>query len=96
MVIKQCGTIEASIRCNNTKEAYRILKKLTNSRQARLSIIDDKNGKPLVEGKAVAERLTEYCQELYNFTSVCDNDIPVQLQNKQEQEEEADITGRRL
>ena len=57
-----------------------------------MSIIDDKNGKPLVEDKAVAERWREYCQELYNSTPMCANDISAQLQNKQEQEEEADIT----
>ena len=76
-VINKCGITEASIRCNNTKETYRILTKLTNSRQARLSIIDDKNGKRLVEGKAVTERWREYSQELYNFTAICDNDISV-------------------
>ena len=57
---------EDSLENNNSKEAYGIVKELTNERQSRTSTIQDKNGKNLTEENQVLGRWTEYCSELYN------------------------------
>jgi len=86
-IMKQCETIEACVKRNNTKKAYQILKRLTNTRQTTASIINERNGSLIWEINAVAERWQEYCQELYNVVPTVDKDIIVRLHNSQIQEE---------
>ena len=63
---KQCTDIEKSLAKNNSKRAYQIVKELTQKKQARVRNIQDKEGNCLTEEKAIADRWTEYCSELYN------------------------------
>ncbi|GFO24903.1 RNA-directed DNA polymerase from mobile element jockey-like [Plakobranchus ocellatus] len=61
----QCEDIENSLKHNNSKKAYRIVKELTDTKQARTTTIESKEGKCLTEEKEILERWTEYCSELY-------------------------------
>ena len=50
---------------NNTRSAFSDIRKLTQEKTSRLSIIKDKNGKILVEKDQVIRRVQEYCCELF-------------------------------
>jgi hypothetical protein len=89
---KQCQTIENNLNHNKIKEAFATVKRLTGTYQPRTSVIEDKNGKMLTDTEAVADRWKEYCQELYSYTPVVDNNILGRLKNEQWQEEDPDIT----
>ncbi|GFO15681.1 RNA-directed DNA polymerase from mobile element jockey-like [Plakobranchus ocellatus] len=59
---------------NNSNKAYKIVKELTDTKQARATTIESKEGKRLTEEKEILERWTEYCSELY--THVATNKDP--------------------
>ena len=42
-------------------------KTLTKSQQHKSAVIEDSNGKTLMESKAVLNRWTEYCSDLFNY-----------------------------
>ena len=62
----QCVSIENDLKNNNTKKAYQTVKVLTNTKQRRVSVIQDKTGKCLTEEHEVLTRFTEYCSDLNN------------------------------
>ena len=66
-IAEQCSDIESSLKNNNSKKAYQIVKKLTNTTQGRTTTIQDKTGKCLMEEQDILNRWTEYCSELYNY-----------------------------
>ena len=66
---KQCVSIENDLKNNNTKRAYQTVKELTNTKQRRVSVKQDKTGKCLTEEHEVLTRFTEYCSDLYNHES---------------------------
>ena len=49
---KQCVSIENNLKNNNTNMAYQTVKELTNTKQRRVSVIQDKAGKCLTEEHA--------------------------------------------
>ena len=71
----QCAEIEESLARNNSKRAYHIVKELTQQKQARVRNIQDKEGKCLIEERAIADRWTEYCKELYNHQAQGDPSV---------------------
>ena len=72
---KPCVSIENNLKNNNTKIAYQIVKELTNTKQRRVSVIQDKVGKCLTEEHEVLTCFTEYCSDLYNHESNGDTTI---------------------
>ena len=72
---KQCTEIEDCIAKNNSRRAYQTVKDLTQKKQAKVSNIEDKKGNCLTEEKAVIERWTEYCSELYNHQAQGDPNV---------------------
>ena len=73
-ISNQCNDIERNLKTNNTKEAYRIVKVLANSKQSRPNTILDKNGKCLTESKEIMHRWTEYCSDLYSHNALGDTE----------------------
>ena len=84
-VEKQCAEIEECISKNNSRRAYQIVKDLTQQKQAKVNNIEDKDGNCLTEEKAIIERWTEYCSELYNHQTQGD---PSVLTNQDVSEED--------
>ena len=72
---KQCVSIENDLKNNNTKRAYQTVKELTNTKQRRVSVIQDNTGKRLTEEHDVLTRFTVYCSDLYNHESNGDTTI---------------------
>ena len=64
---EQCKEIEDSLEENNSKRAYQVVKNLTTEKMAKVSTIQDKSGKSLMEEEQIIKRWTEYCSDLYNF-----------------------------
>ena len=67
---EQCQDIEDSMKKNNSKKAYQLVKDLTSTKQGRNTTIQDKDGKCLTEEQDILKRWSEYCSELYNYTEV--------------------------
>ena len=88
----QCQTLETNLKKGNTKEAFSIVKKLTNTYQAKTSVIEDKNGVLLTEASSVTNRWREYCQELFNHEEPTDPTILEETENGQVEEEMIVIT----
>ncbi|GFO46832.1 RNA-directed DNA polymerase from mobile element jockey-like [Plakobranchus ocellatus] len=65
----QCEDIENSLKHNNSNKAYKIVKELTDTKQARATTIESKEGKCLTEEKEILERWTEYYSELYTHVA---------------------------
>ena len=66
---EQCKQIEESLQCNDSKKAYQIVKNLTTTKQAKVSTVQDKSGKCLMEEQQILDRWTEYCSDLYNYNT---------------------------
>ena len=64
---EQCENIEDSLKKNNSKRAYYLVKDLTSTKKERTTTIQDKSGTCLTENEDVSKRWTEYCSELYNY-----------------------------
>lgn len=62
---QQCTEIENSLKKNNSRNAFQIVKDLTKQKQSKVSTIG-KDGQFLTEASDITVRWTEYCQELYN------------------------------
>lgn len=67
--------IENNLAKNNTRKAYLLAKPLTTTKQPRININQDKNGKLLPDEKAATERWTEYNSNLYNHEAEVDENI---------------------
>ncbi|GFO20374.1 RNA-directed DNA polymerase from mobile element jockey-like [Plakobranchus ocellatus] len=65
----QCENIENSLKHNNSNKAYKIVKDLTDTKQARATTIKSKERKCLTEEKEILERWTENCSELYTHVA---------------------------
>ena len=62
----QCFEVETSLRRNNCKKAFQIVKDLTKQNQPRVNSIKDKDGHCLTESQDIVNRWTEYCADLYS------------------------------
>ena len=63
---ERCREVENSLKHNNSRKAYEVVRTLTADKQGRTSTIQDKAGKTLTEEQEILRRWTEYCSELYN------------------------------
>ena len=63
---EQRSEIEDSLRKNNSKRAYQLLKDFTTMKQGKATTVEDCSGKCLAEVQEILNRWTEYCTELYN------------------------------
>uniref|UniRef100_A0A673NAR0 Reverse transcriptase domain-containing protein n=1 Tax=Sinocyclocheilus rhinocerous TaxID=307959 RepID=A0A673NAR0_9TELE len=64
---ERCQDIEDSLKKNNSKKAYQLVKDLTNTKQGRTPTIQDKDGNFMTEEQDILKRWTEYCSELYSY-----------------------------
>ena len=72
---EQCKNVEDSLKKNNSKRAYHLVKDLTSTKQERTTTIQDKSGTCLTENNDVLKRWTEYCSEMYNYRATGDQEI---------------------
>ena len=63
---EQYREIKESLRKNNSKRAYQLVKYLTTVKQGKATTVQDRSGKCLAEKREILNRWTEYCTELYN------------------------------
>ena len=63
---EQCSETEETLRKNNSKRAYQLVKDLTTVKQGKATTVPDRSGKCLKEEQEILNRWTEYCIELYN------------------------------
>ena len=63
----KCKNIESHLSRNNAKQAYAIIKDLTQDKHSKVAIIRDKEDKVLTEEKDILNRWSEYCSDLYNY-----------------------------
>ena len=63
---EQCGEIEETLRKNDSKRAYQLMKDLTTVKQGKATTVQDRSGKCYTEERQILNRRTEYCSELYN------------------------------
>ena len=63
---EQCSETEETLRKNNSKRAYQLVKNLTTVEQGKAAAVEDRSGKCLTEERQILNRWTEYCSELYN------------------------------
>ena len=79
-VQKKCEEITIATEKNFSRSAYRVVKELTNEKTARVSVIEDADGKLLIEATKIQKRWTEYIQELYSYPISKDDDITKALE----------------
>ena len=60
--------IEDTVKKNNSKKAYQLVKTLTSTKQGQTNTIQDKNRNCPTETLDILKRWTEYCEELYRHT----------------------------
>ena len=72
---EQCENMEDSLKKNNSKRAYHLVKGLTSTKQERTTTTQDKSGTCLTENEDVLKRWTEYCSELYNYRATGDPEV---------------------
>ena len=63
---EQCSETEETLRKNNSKMAYQLVKDLTASKQGKATTVQNRSGKCLTGERQILNRWTEYCYELYN------------------------------
>ena len=91
-ILRKCNDIQREFESNNTKVAYQVVKEIMGNKSARVSVIENKQGKLLTDKKAIQERWTEYVQELYTYPITTDDNILTQLNTgNSNEEEEPDI-----
>ena len=72
---EQCEDIEDSMKKNNIKKTYQLVKDLTSTKQGRATTIQDKDGNCLTEEQDILKRWSEYCSELYNYKATGDPEV---------------------
>ena len=72
---EQCQYIEDSMKKNNSKKAYQLVKDLTSTKQGRTTTIQDKDGKYMNEVQDILKRWSEYCSQLYNYRATGDPEV---------------------
>ncbi len=72
---EQCQDIEDSMKKNNNKNTYQLVKDLTTTKQWRTTTIQDKHGKCLTEEQDILKKWSEYCSELYNYRTTGDTEV---------------------
>ena len=63
---EQFSEMKETLRKNNSKRAYQVVKDLTTGKQGKATTTRDRSGKCLTEERQILNRWTEYCSELYN------------------------------
>ena len=58
--------MEHNPRKNNGKRTYQLVKDLTTVKQGKVITVQDRSGKCFTEERAILNRWTDYCSELYN------------------------------
>ena len=56
---EQCSEIEESLRKNNSKRAYQLVKDLTTVIQGKATTVQDRSGKRLTEERQILNRWTD-------------------------------------
>ena len=64
---EHCSEIEESLRKNNSKGAYQLVKDLTTVKQGKATSVQDRSGKCLTEEQLILNQWTEYGSQLYNY-----------------------------
>ena len=64
---KQCDDSEETLRKNNSKRAYQLVKDLTTVKKRESYYIQDHSGKCLTKEPELLYRWTKYCSELWNY-----------------------------
>ena len=78
---QKCVNIEKGLnKGRNTKEAYKLIKEVTQSHKSGIMIIEDRNGDLVTEKNQILKRFTEYTRELYNYNLNPDKQILADLQ----------------
>ena len=62
----QCSEIEETLRKNNSKRTYQLVKNLTTVKQGKTTTVQNSSGKCFTEEREILNRWTEYWSELYN------------------------------
>ena len=52
-IVKQCSEIEETLRKNNSKRAYQLVKDLTTVKQGKVTTVQDRSGKCLTEDREI-------------------------------------------
>ncbi|XP_069982173.1 craniofacial development protein 2-like [Penaeus vannamei] len=76
---EQYKEIEQSIKLNNSKKAFNIVKALTQKWRPKTKVIEDKDGNLLTNIDDILTRWKEYCEELYNHEVQKDPEILTRL-----------------
>ena len=63
---EQCSETEENLRKNNSKRVYQLVTDLTTVKQGKVTTVQDRSGKCLIEERQILNRWTKYCSELYN------------------------------
>ena len=71
----QCQDIEDTVKKNNSKKTYQLVKTLTSTKQGQTNTIQDKNENCPTETLDILKRWTEYCEELYRHTVEGDSEV---------------------
>ena len=72
---EQCQDIEDSMKKNNSKKTYQLVKALTSTKQERTPTIQDNDGKCLTEEQDILKRWSEYCSDLYIYRATGDPEV---------------------
>ena len=72
---EQCQDIEDSMKKNNSKKTYQLVKDLTSTKQGRNTTIRNKDGKYLTEEQDILKRWSEYHSELYNYRAILREEV---------------------
>ena len=62
---EQCSETEESLRKNNSKRAYQLVKDLATVKQWKATTLQIRSGKCHAEEREIMNRWREYCSELY-------------------------------
>lgn len=61
----KCNKIENLMKENKSREMFEEIKNLTRKQTPKLKVINDANGKTLIEDEDIAKRWAEYCSSMY-------------------------------
>ena len=67
LIGEQCSEIEESLRKDNSKREYQLMKDLTTVKQVKATTVQDRSGKCLKEERQILNQWTEYCLSLIHI-----------------------------
>jgi hypothetical protein len=85
------ATTENGLKKGNNKVAFRTLKTLTQPKQSRIKLIEDKDRQLLTEKEPIMTRWAEYCRELYNYNLEPDHQLLNGTSHEGREESKAEI-----